>query len=67
VRVSWLILQTKVDGLSVVWPQNHWDRFPSLGLKTSGYGLVIWVSKSSRRFVCGLASKPLGQVFRFEP
>jgi hypothetical protein len=19
--------QTKVDGLSVVWPQNHWDGF----------------------------------------
>jgi hypothetical protein len=22
-RVSWLSLKTKVDGLSVVWPQNH--------------------------------------------
>jgi hypothetical protein len=21
----WLNLKTKVDGLSVVWPQNHWD------------------------------------------
>jgi hypothetical protein len=21
----WLILKTKVDALSVVWPQNHWD------------------------------------------
>jgi hypothetical protein len=24
-RVFWLSLETKVDGLSVVWPQNHWD------------------------------------------
>jgi hypothetical protein len=24
-RVSWLSLKTKVDGLSVVLPQNHWD------------------------------------------
>jgi hypothetical protein len=23
VRVSWLSLKTKVDSLSVVWPQNH--------------------------------------------
>jgi hypothetical protein len=23
-HVSWLSLKTKVDGLSVVWPQNHW-------------------------------------------
>jgi hypothetical protein len=25
--VSWLSLKTKIDGLSVVWPQNHWDDF----------------------------------------
>jgi hypothetical protein len=24
-HVSWLSLKTKVDGLSLVWPQNHWD------------------------------------------
>jgi hypothetical protein len=24
-RVSWLSLKTNVDGLSVVWCQNHWD------------------------------------------
>jgi hypothetical protein len=29
VRVSWLSLKTKVDGLSVVWPQNHCDDFSS--------------------------------------
>jgi hypothetical protein len=27
VRVSWLSLKTKVDGLWVVWPQNHSDGF----------------------------------------
>jgi hypothetical protein len=25
-----LSLKTKVDGLSVVWPQNHWDGFSSV-------------------------------------
>jgi hypothetical protein len=34
--VSWLSLKTKVDV------------FPSLGLKTGSYSLVIWVSKSQR-------------------
>jgi hypothetical protein len=33
-RVSWLSLKTKVYGLSVVWPQNHWDSFSS-----------VWASK----------------------
>jgi hypothetical protein len=44
-RVSWLSFKTKVNGLSVVWPQNHWGRFPGLGLKTGSYRLVIWASK----------------------
>jgi hypothetical protein len=60
VQISWLNLKTKVDGLSVVWPQNHSDGFlvepqnqggrgfPGLGLKTGSYGLVICVSKSPR-------------------
>jgi hypothetical protein len=50
-RVSWLSLKTKVDGLSMVWPQNRWLGFPSLGLKTCSSGLVIWVLKSPRRFL----------------
>jgi hypothetical protein len=37
-RVSWLSLKTKVDGLGVVWPQNHLDGFRWFGLKTSGDG-----------------------------
>jgi hypothetical protein len=46
VRVSWLSLKTKVDSLSMVWPQNHWDSFSRFGLKTGGddfsyFGLKI--------------------------
>jgi hypothetical protein len=37
-RVSWLSLKTKVDGLSVVWPQNHSDGFCRFDLKTVGDG-----------------------------
>jgi hypothetical protein len=40
VRVSWLSLKTKVDGLSVIWPQNHWDGFLRFGLKTGGDGIL---------------------------
>jgi hypothetical protein len=29
-RVSWLSLKTKVDGLSMVLPQSHWDGFSSV-------------------------------------
>jgi hypothetical protein len=37
----------------LVEPQNQGGvGFFSLGLKTGGYGLVIWVSKSPRRFLC---------------
>jgi hypothetical protein len=39
-RISWLSLKTKVDGLSVVWPQNHWDSFLWFGLKTGGDGFL---------------------------
>jgi hypothetical protein len=35
-QVSWLSLKTKVDGLSVVWPQNHWDSFIRFDLKIGG-------------------------------
>jgi hypothetical protein len=49
-QISWLSLKTKVDGLSVVWPQNHWDYFLRFGLKTSGGGFS------------GLASKPVVAV-----
>jgi hypothetical protein len=54
----------------VVWHQNHWDdffqfglktcgiKFSNLGFKTGSYGLVIWTSKSLRRFFdLGLKTK----------
>jgi hypothetical protein len=57
-QVSWLTLKTKLDDLSVVWPQNHWDGFPDLGLKTGSYSLVIHTSKSPQRFLSlGLKTK----------
>jgi hypothetical protein len=30
----------------VIWSQNHSLRFPGLGLKTGGCGVVIWPTKS---------------------
>jgi hypothetical protein len=38
--VSWLNPKTKVDGLSVVWSQNHWDDFSRFDLKTVAGFLV---------------------------
>jgi hypothetical protein len=40
-----LSLKTKVDSLSVVWPQNHWDSFLWFDLKTGGDGFSGLVSK----------------------
>jgi hypothetical protein len=49
--------KTKVNGLSVIWPQNHWDGFHQFGLKTGGDGFLrfglktgglgfsVWTSK----------------------
>jgi hypothetical protein len=57
-RVSWFGLKTKVDDLSVIWPQNNWVRFPGLDLKTDSYGLVIRASKSPWWFIgLGLKTK----------
>jgi hypothetical protein len=42
-----LSLKTKVDGLSVVWPQNHWDGFFRFGLKTGGDGFPGFGLKTS--------------------
>jgi hypothetical protein len=57
-HVSWLSLKTKVDGLSVVWPQNywdclsvvwpqnHWDGFSQFGLKLVVESFPVWAAKS---------------------
>jgi hypothetical protein len=45
-----LSLKTKVDGFSVVWPQNHWDSFLCFGLKT---GVTVF---------SGLTSKPVAMI-----
>jgi hypothetical protein len=41
-----LSLKTKGDGLSVDWPQNHWDCFSRFDLKTDGDGFLGLASKS---------------------
>jgi hypothetical protein len=39
-RVSWLSLKTKIDSLSVIWRQNHWDGYLRFGLKIGGDGFL---------------------------
>jgi hypothetical protein len=52
-QVSWLSLKTKIDGFSMIWPQNHWDGFLRFDLKTDGDGFS------------GLALKPVATVSWF--
>jgi hypothetical protein len=56
--VSPSLASKSADGFSVE-PQNQGGGgFPSLGLKTGSSGLVIWASKSPRRFLgLGLKTK----------
>jgi hypothetical protein len=35
-----LSLKTKIYGLSVIWPQNHWDSFLRFDFKTGGNGFL---------------------------
>jgi hypothetical protein len=71
-----LSLKTKVDGLSVVLPQNHWNDFSSIcaskpmatvcewfGLKTTQTVSGGLASKSAVMVFTGLASKPVTTVF----
>jgi hypothetical protein len=62
-RVSWLSLKTKVDGLSVVWPQNHWDGFS--GLASNPVATVSWLSLKTKVVEGFLvwASKPVTTVW----
>jgi hypothetical protein len=50
-----LSLKTKVDGLSVVWPQNHCGDFLWFGLKTGGDGFIRFALKTSGDDFLGLA------------
>jgi hypothetical protein len=73
-----LSLKTKVDNLSVVWPQNHWDGFLRFdiktggdsffrfGLKTGGDGFPVWALKPAAMFG-DLCLKIIVTVFWFRP
>jgi hypothetical protein len=56
--VSWFGIKTKVDGFSRFGLKTGGFRFPGLDLKTDRCGLVIWPTKSPRRFIgLGLKTK----------
>jgi hypothetical protein len=62
VHVSWLSLKTKVDGLSVVWPQYHWGGFS--GLASKPVATVSWLNLKTK-VVEGFpvwASKPAATI-----
>jgi hypothetical protein len=50
-RVSGFGLKTGGDSFSRFGLKTGDFEFPGLGLKTDSYGLVIWASKSPRRFL----------------
>jgi hypothetical protein len=66
-QVSWLSLETKVDGLSVVWPQNHWDGFLRFGLKIGGNGFSRFYLKTSGSGFPAWTSKPTTTVWWLKP
>jgi hypothetical protein len=55
-QVSWFELKTKIGDFFRFGLKTGGFGFLGLGLKTGSYGLVIWASKSSRRFL-GLGLK----------
>jgi hypothetical protein len=62
-----LSLKTKVDSLLVVWPQNHWDGFLWLDLKTGDDGFLWFGLKTGGSGFLIWASKPTATVWWFEP
>jgi hypothetical protein len=71
VQVSWFGLKTKVDNLSVLWPQNLCDGFPIwaskpiatiwwFGPQNHHDGFLVWSSKPCRLWFIGCPSKPMG-------
>jgi hypothetical protein len=62
-RVSCLSLKTKVDGLLMVWPQNHWDGFSSVWASKLMAMVCEWLGlKTTRTVFADLASKPVVTV-----
>jgi hypothetical protein len=61
-QISWLSLKTKVDGLSVVWPQNHWDGFWRFGLKICSTVFAGLASKLVVTVFSSLGSKLVATV-----
>jgi hypothetical protein len=62
-RVSWLSFKTKVDGLSVVWSQNHSDGFSSIWASKPMTTVCEWFGlKTTRTVYASLASKPVATV-----
>jgi hypothetical protein len=45
-----LSIKTKVNDLSVVWPQNHWNSSPSLASNLMAMGFPVWAYKRQLRF-----------------
>jgi hypothetical protein len=58
-----LSFKTKVDSLSVVWPQNHWDGFSLIWTSKPMATVCEWFDlKTTRTDFIGLASKPVMTV-----
>jgi hypothetical protein len=57
-----LSLKIKVDGLLVVWPQNHWNGFLRFDLKTGGDGFLRFDLKTGGDNFSGLTSKSVATV-----
>jgi hypothetical protein len=58
-----LSLKTKVNGLSMVWPQNHWDGFSSVWASKPMATVCEWFGlKTTRTVFVGLASKLVATV-----
>jgi hypothetical protein len=61
-RISWLSLKIKVDDLSVIWPQNHWDGFLRFGLELVATVFSDLASKSVATVSFGLGLKSVVTV-----
>jgi hypothetical protein len=58
-----LSLKTKIDDLSVVWPQNHWDGFSLVCASKPMTMVCKWFDlKTTWTVFTGLTSKPVATV-----